>query len=139
VADYTQFLTEFAKREWDVGICPLTPIDFNLMKANTKWVEYTSAGAAVVASRNTVYDECCAEGCGILADSVDEWFEALEALVHDDGLRVDMVRQAQAKLERDYNIGRLRDQVFQVIGCARRTVAGGSKQPDEDPATCQRP
>ena len=139
VADYTQFLTEFAKCEWDVGICPLTPIDFNLMKADTKWVEYTSAGAAVVASRNTVYDDCCDDGCGILADGVDEWFEALESLVHDDRLRVDMVHQAQAKLERDYNIGRLRDQVFQVIGCAREAVAGGSKQSNEDPVTCQRP
>jgi hypothetical protein len=38
-----------------------------------------------------------------------------------------MIRQAQAKLERDYSIGRLRDQVFQVIGCAREAVAGGSK------------
>ena len=139
VADYTQFLTEFAKREWDVGICPLTPIDFNLMKANTKWVEYTSVGAAVVASRSTVYDDCCADRCGILADGVDEWFDALESLVHDDGLRLDMVYRAQAKLVRDYNIGRLREQVFRVIGCAREAVAGGSQQSNEDPATCQRP
>ena len=115
IAGYGRFLTEFSKRAWDVGICPLTPIDFNLMKADTKWVEYTSAGAAVVASRSTVYDECCAGGCGLLADGTDEWLNALEQLAHDDQFRVGMVERAQAKLEQEYNVGRLREQVLEVI------------------------
>ncbi len=119
IANYAKFLEEFATRGWDVGICPLVPIHFNLMKANTKWVEYTSSGVAVVASRGTVYDDCCGDGCGILATTEDEWFEALNLLVTNVDARVQMVNRAQEKLERDYNIGRLREQVLDVINSAR--------------------
>lgn len=119
IDDYHRFLEEFAAREWDIGICPLVPIDFNLMKADTKWVEYSSAGVAVVASRGTVYDDCCAEGCGILAEGADEWFDALDLLVRDADLRRDQIGRAQSRLEKDYGLGRLREQVFEVIANAR--------------------
>ena len=122
IADYGRFLSEFARYEWDVGICPLSPIEFNLMKANTKWVEYTSVGAAVVASRGTVYDECCGDGCGILAGDVDEWLDGLEFLIRDDAERLKMVDRAQGKLEREYNIGQLRTQVLDIIGRAHQRI-----------------
>ena len=131
ILDYASFIRDFAAREWDVGICPLAPIEFNLMKANTKWVEYTSCGAAVVASRNTVYDDCCADGCGVLAETEDEWFEALNLLINDDEARLAIVKRAQEKLERNYHIGRLRDQVLDVISKAREhahSQSGEEKQ-----------
>jgi len=137
IANYSTFLQEFAARRWHVAICPLAPINFNLMKANTKWVEYTSCGAAVVASRGTVYDECCAEGCGILASSVDDWFEALNHLVNDDEERLAMVRRAQEKLERDYNVGRLRDQVLAVISRSRESTASQAHEHQQENAVCQ--
>jgi glycosyltransferase involved in cell wall biosynthesis len=118
ITNYGAFLEEFSRYRWDVGICPLAPIDFNLMKANTKWVEYTTVGAAVVASRHTVYDECCADGCGMLPSTSDEWFAALERIVNDDAERIAMVERAQKKLNAEYSTGRLRDQVLNVIECA---------------------
>lgn len=122
IANYGNFLAEFAEYGWDIGICPLSPIEFNLMKANTKWVEYTTVGAAVVASRGTVYDECCAGGCGILADGVDEWLAGLELLINNDSERLATVERAQAKLKQEYNIGRLREQVLGVIEQAHAAV-----------------
>jgi hypothetical protein len=122
IDDYETFLERFAEYGWDVGICPLNPIEFNLMKANTKWVEYTSIGAAVVASKDTVYDECCADGCGILATSSDEWFHGLELLIRNDDERVKMVDRAQRKLERDFNVGQLREQVLEVVAEAHAIV-----------------
>jgi len=119
INNYETFLSEFAKYEWDVGICPLTPIAFNMLKANTKWVEYTAVGIATVASHGTIYDDCCANGCGILARTVDEWLEALEHLVNNDDERVRMIERAQLKLEREYNISQLRDQVFSIIEMSR--------------------
>lgn len=122
IANYGQFLSEFAANRWHVGICPLSRIEFNLMKANTKWVEYTSIGAAVVASRGTVYDECCAGACGILADTPNEWLAGLESLIHDDKLRLKMVARAQEKLEREYGIGRLREQVLEMISLTHKAA-----------------
>jgi glycosyltransferase involved in cell wall biosynthesis len=123
IANYGAFLQEFAKLEWDVGICPLAPIDFNLMKANTKWVEYTAVGAAVVASKGTVYDECCADGCGILAETVDGWLDALELLVSDDTARIAQIERAQSKLERHYSISQLRNQVIEVFNECRSVAS----------------
>jgi glycosyltransferase involved in cell wall biosynthesis len=131
VDNYADFLAEFANSAWDVGICPLNPIEFNLMKANTKWVEYTSAGAAVVASRGTVYDECCSDGCGILASSVEEWLDALELLINDESARLKMVDRAQAKLEREYNVGRLRDQVLDILDQAHALAAGSARSKED--------
>jgi len=128
IANYGEFLSGFAEYGWDVGICPLSPIEFNLMKANTKWVEYTSVGAAVVASRGTVYDECCADGCGILADGPDEWLGALESLINDTEFRVATVQRAQDKLEREYSLGRLREQVLDVIAQVHSTGGDGVEE-----------
>lgn len=123
IANYGSFLSEFAKYGWDVGICPLTAIDFNMMKANTKWVEYSAVGAAVIASGGTVYDDCCADGCGILADGVDEWLAGLERLINDDGERVAQIERAQHKLRNDYSIAGLRDQVFEIVEAAKHAAA----------------
>jgi hypothetical protein len=130
ITNYAEFLTEFAAYGWHVGICPLSPIEFNLMKANTKWVEYTSIGAAVVASRGTVYDECCSANCGILADSPDEWLAALEFLINDNEGRLAMVRRAQEKLENEFRIGQLRDQVMEMIARTREAALERFSQPE---------
>ncbi|HKY39094.1 MAG TPA: tetratricopeptide repeat protein [Polyangiaceae bacterium] len=118
IKNYERFLTEFAARQWDIGICPLVPIPFNLMKTNGKWVEYTSAGIAVIASRSTIYDDCCADGCGMLATTEEEWLAALEEL-SDPAVRHKQVVNAQNKLQREYALPRLREQVEGVFERAR--------------------
>lgn len=135
VANYSKFLRAFAERQWDVGICPLAPIDFNLMKANTKWVEYTSAGVAVVASRGTVYDDCCADGCGLLADSADEWLSSLELLISDDEARKSILQKAQAKLDREYSTGTLRRQVLDVLAQAHKVAEARRERADNKETT----
>ena len=139
IAGYDEFMKAFADREWDVGVCPLAPIDFNLTKANTKWVEYTAAGAAVVASRGTVYDESCADGCGILAGTPGEWFSALDLLAKNVDERHAMVGRAQAKLEREYNVTRLRRQVLDILAQAHDIARARSQsgREDEERRTCQ--
>ncbi len=112
VRNYEEFLIHFSKLNWDIGICPLAKTPFNIVKANTKWVEYTSIGIATIATADTVYDDCCADGCGILADTEEEWLEAMERLANDPDLRYEQVRKAQAKLEGDYSTDSLRKQVL---------------------------
>ncbi|MBC7802697.1 MAG: glycosyltransferase [Candidatus Parcubacteria bacterium] len=115
VRDYEEFLREFAALNWDIGICPLAPTRFNMLKANNKWIEYTSVGAAVIASRDTIYDECCSDGCGILAGTADEWLAALEKLTQDPAARAAQVRRAQHRLVNEYSTDRLRNQVLDVF------------------------
>lgn len=115
VRPYSAFLAAFAEREWDIGVCPLAQSDFNVVKANTKWVEYSSAGAAVIATSGMAYDECCADDCGLLIEGAAGWREALHALCDDPGRRYRLVANAQARIRRDYSVERLRAQVLEKI------------------------
>lgn len=115
IRNYDEFLESFALQEWDIGICPLVSSPFNLVKSNNKWVEYTSVGAAVIASCGTIYDDCCADGCGILAGSDAEWLEGLNRLARDPHYRYQQVLNAQAKLASEYTVERLREQVLKTF------------------------
>jgi hypothetical protein len=115
IRNYDEFLGQLARLNWDIGICPLARTDFNMLKANNKWIEYTSVGAAVIASRGTVYEESCAAGSGILAGTAEEWLGALEKLTNDPAERYAQVRRAQRKLVDEYSSERLRDQILDVF------------------------
>ena len=56
------------------------------------------------------------------------WLGALEKLINDTEYRVAMVRRAQEKLEREYSLGRLRDQVLDVIAQAHSTAGDGVEE-----------
>ncbi|MHA6718608.1 glycosyltransferase family protein [Sphingomonas sp. RS6] len=120
VRDYNAFLEHFASLQWDVGICPLDRTIFNSVKANTKWVEYSAVGTASIATSNMAYDECCSDECGILVENAaDAWLAAFRRLADDPDYRYRLVRNAQARLRRDYTIDRLRRQVLDVFDEAR--------------------
>lgn len=118
VRPYSAFMNAFAASQWDIGICPLAHTDFNIVKANTKWVEYSSVGAAVIATAGMAYDECCAGDCGILLEGESGWCEALHRLCDDPTARYQMVANAQARIIRDYSVERLCDQVLGKIDTA---------------------
>lgn len=123
VRGYAEFLQSFAERNWDIGVCPLVKSAFNEVKANTKWVEYTAVGAAVIASRETVYDDCGSGGCAILADSNAEWLDALERLTDDPAERFRQVSRAQLRLTESYGEPRLREQVLGIFATADEIVS----------------
>ncbi len=124
VRNYEDFLKAFAARKWDIGLCPLAHTPFNAVKADTKWVEYTCTGAAVLATAGLVYDNCCSGGSGELLDA-GQWLAALERLTDDPVARYEMVRRAQAKVEAEYNVATLRAQVLAMFA-ESRTLASAS-------------
>eukprot|EP01031_Cornospumella_fuschlensis_P010219 gene10219-12526_t len=121
VRNYENFMARFAELGWDIGICPLAQTPFNIVKAITKWVEYTSVGAAVVASRDMIYDSCTADGCGKTVGP-DGWFQALDFLATHPVERAEMVRRAQKRVQEDFSEAKLRRQVLRVFECAEALV-----------------
>lgn len=115
VRPYQAFLDKLVALDWDVGIAPLANTTFNRYKANNKWVEYTSAGYAVVATAGMSYDECCADDCGILVNCESGWYDALISLCDNPARRTDLVRNAQDRLIREYSKAALRQQVLKVF------------------------
>lgn len=117
VSSYAEFLETLAARDWDIGLCPLDHTPFNAVKANTKWVEYTSCGMATIATRDLVYDECAGEGRGLLVGKHD-WLGAMQKLTDDPQLRFDIASKAQAHLAERYTPACLRNQVLEVFELA---------------------
>lgn len=115
VPHYQQFMVKFASLGWTIGICPLAATPFNSVKANTKWVEYTAIGAAVIATAGTVYDDCCSQGCGVLVADEDGWYGALNRLLNDPAARLQQVGVAQARLKQQYSVDALREQVLTIF------------------------
>ena len=118
ISDYGEFLKALAARRWDIGICPLVLTDFNRVKNVNKWIEYTAVGTAVVATKGLIYDECCANGCGLLVDD-SEWEDALTTLVADPQRRFELVCEAQCRLIQHYSIEQLQKQIFCTLELAK--------------------
>lgn len=115
VADYSEFLPFLRSLGWWVGLAPLEDNIFNRCKADTKWVEYSLAGAAVVASALPVYHRACEHGAGILAATNSQWSQSIRKLVNEPQERTRMIDAAQRKLHEEYSHDRLRRQVIDVF------------------------
>ena len=122
ITDYAAFRATFAALDWAIGLAPLANTHFNLGKTNLKWLEYTAVGSAVIASRGTLYDDCCADGCGILADAPEEWLSAMEFLLDYPEERISQVLRAQRRLEEEYSTAALRRQVLDAFSLATGEV-----------------
>jgi glycosyltransferase involved in cell wall biosynthesis len=125
VGDYAQFRSALRSLGWWVGLAPLEDNPFNRCKADTKWVEYSLAGMAVVASDVPVYHRACADGAGLLAGASVDWVNSVFRLLHRPAERAAMVDAAQDKLRGRYSHERLRQQVVAVFDQA--SALGRSK------------
>jgi len=122
VSGYGDFMNKFSQLHWDIALCPLASIPFNMVKSNTKWVEYSSVGAAVIASKGTIYDECCANEAGILSED-HEWYSNIKLLIEDDDLRFKLLSNAQEKIASSFTEEHLFSQIERAIQLASAQVA----------------
>ena len=121
--NYSGFIRKLHGLGWWIGLAPLEDNSFNRCKADTKWVEYASAGIAVVASDMPVYHRACANGSGVLVAEDGDWHGAIQALLLDASRRRRMTGLASAKLRHDYHLDTLNSQVLRVLERARGIAA----------------
>lgn len=85
IYDYPQ-LTKFI----DIGLAPLTDTTFNRMKSPIKWMEYTLAGACVIASP-IMYETWIAHGqTGLIAKDAQQWYDYCCYLIDNSDVRQGM-------------------------------------------------
>jgi len=84
-------------RQVDVNIAPLaTSSRFNDAKSAIKWLEAALVETVTVASPTQPFREAVRHGVsGMLAETADEWTQALSALVQDVDLRARLGRRAK--------------------------------------------
>jgi glycosyltransferase involved in cell wall biosynthesis len=104
---------------FDIGIMPLANTDWERGKCAYKLLQVMAAGRPVVASSVGANAVVVRDGVnGYLADSSDQWVEALTALIDDAGLRARLGRRAQQTVENHYTIARVLPQLASVLAKA---------------------
>lgn len=100
----------------DIGLCPLLTNEFTLGKSDVKAVEYTIAGAAVVAWNMPVYnrDWIHGETC-LLVGSAAEAIDAVDRLARDESLRERLVANAQQYVREERGRKQLEQEWGQVL------------------------
>ena len=99
--EYPLFMLWFSSRlHWDIAISPLEDTPFNRCKSDIKFLDYSAIGAAGIYSRVSAYESSVRHlETGWLAENeVDAWVEALEGLLSDDGLRMQISQNATRHL-----------------------------------------
>jgi glycosyltransferase involved in cell wall biosynthesis len=90
---------------FDVGIMPLENSPWERGKCGYKLIQYMACGKPVIASPVGINTRIVEPGInGYLAETKQDWVQALTTLMTDAGLRQRMGAAGRAKVERDYTI-----------------------------------
>lgn len=119
IRNYDDFLKFLHTRQWIFGLAPLVDEPFNVVKANTKWVEYTCCGILTIASVINVYKECCASECGLLCKDHKQWISAMQLILDYPEERQRILRNAQDKVARDFSLLQHQKQILEIANLAR--------------------
>lgn len=82
----------------DVGIAPLRQGGVNPWKSDLKWLEYTAAGAATVATKLEPYASITHDSTGLLAKDRDDFAHQVMRVVEDSALRRRLAKQARREV-----------------------------------------
>jgi glycosyltransferase involved in cell wall biosynthesis len=89
----------------DIGIMPMPDTDWTRGKCAFKAIQYMATGAVAVASPVGVTTDLIKHNHnGLLASSVDEWFQSLSALVEDPELCRRLSLRARRTIEDSYSL-----------------------------------
>jgi len=89
--------------KFHIGIAPLVDNNFNRGKSNLRWLEYSALGIPTVASNVGHFKETLRDGeTGFLVNSENEWFNALERLLDDPGLRDNIGKNARREVMKNW-------------------------------------
>jgi glycosyltransferase involved in cell wall biosynthesis len=91
-------------QSFDVGVMPLPDTPWTRGKCAYKLIQCMACGLPVVASRVGANVDAVPTGCGMLADTADDWLSALRTLAADAGLRCRMGQAGRQWVEQRYSL-----------------------------------
>lgn len=92
--------------QMDISIAPLRDSNFNRAKSNLRWLEASALKVPTVASRVYPFRHSIRHNeDGLIANSEEQWYEALKGLIQDPGRRTAMGEAAYNRVKADFNMG----------------------------------
>lgn len=109
----------------DIGIMPLLDGPFERGKCGYKLIQYMACGLPAVASPVGVNRQIVEHGVnGFLAETPEQWEEALQTLLADANLRRRMGQAGRQKVEQQYSIQATGPKLAALLKDALKTTAG---------------
>ena len=110
----------------DIGIAPISKIDFNLCRSSIKWLEYSSLKMATVATDYGPYSRDCKDGdTALLVREKDEWYGALSKLLEDQEARKGLGERAYRSAKARFDLDNMVDVWMNVFNQSRPQQATG--------------
>ena len=116
-SNYDKFLHQFSNMGFDIGLAPLTNDRFHLSKTNNKFREYAASYIAGIYSDVEVYSNCIQDRVtGLLVpNDPGAWYSAIQTLVENAALRLEISQAARAQVENEYSSERFQDEWMSQI------------------------
>jgi len=112
----------------DIGIAPISKIEFNECRSSIKWLEYSALKMATVATEYGPYSRDCVDGeTALLVKEKDEWYGALSKLLEDETARKGLGERAYRKAKRLYDLDVMADRWMEVFGQSKILQAAGGQ------------
>jgi hypothetical protein len=117
IGDYEDFLRQFARQSFDIGLAPMEDTAFYRSKTNTKFRDYGACRVAGIYSNVQVYADCVENNrTGLLVENTTEgWYEGISALVKDQKLRESIQKNAYEQVHTYYRQQIVEDQWLEQI------------------------
>jgi len=121
--EYPLFMLWFTGHvHWDIAISPLRKTPFNRCKSDIKYLDYAAIGAAGIFSRSPAYTSTILqkENGWMVENTPEAWEDALETLIQDSSLRLQIARNATRYLYSERILAQRApdwvDTIFQALG-----------------------
>ncbi len=92
---YKAFSRKLQHASYDLGVVPLSDLQFNRAKSNIKYLEYAVSGIPAILSRVEAYAGLShGETCLLVENDPDAWMQEICRMVEDRGLRTGCAERA---------------------------------------------
>ena len=110
----------------DIGIAPISRIEFNECRSSIKWLEYSALKMATIATNYGPYKRDCEDGAtALLVQEKEEWYGALSKLLEDEASRKGLGERAHKVAKRNYDLDVMVDTWMEVFKQSQIQQAAG--------------
>lgn len=111
---YKEFREYINNRHYLIGLAPIGDLEFSKYKYCNKYIEFTRAGVAGVYSKCSIYERVIVNGMnGVLtSNETKDWYENIITLHENDKYRLQMVRNAQECILKNFSSEKITDLII---------------------------
>lgn len=108
-------------QELDIGLYPIIRDKWSVGKSAFKAVQYGAVGIPTIASPVGAAEKVVRHGeTGLLANSTEEWIDAITTLVKDKGLRAKMGKTAREHIVENYSLAKWAPRMVEIIKSVKK-------------------